>query len=264
MTASRHVLLLAFTSLIFAAPAFADAPYDPWPGLVTDIFHDKKMTEDKAVVSLDAPARAEDAGLVPMTIHLGKGQRITKVSLVIDGNPSPLAAVFEPGAKADVTMIETRVRVDQYTNVHAVAETADGRLFYSVAYVKAAGGCSAPAPKDEAGAAHLGDMRLRALPNPQNAEAARREVLLMIRHPNNSGMQMDQITHYYIPARYVNLVKISQGNDPVLTVTGGISLSQDPNFRFDYLSNGAGTMGVEATNSSGAKFQQEWPLSQPM
>ena len=170
------------------------------------------------------------------------------MSLVIDGNPSPLAAVFEPGAKAAVTMIETRVRVDQQTNVHAVVEMADGKLFYSVAYVKAAGGCSAPAPKDEAGAARLGDMRLRALPNPQNAEATRREVLLMIRHPNNSGMQMDQITHYYIPARYVNLTKIFQGNDPVLTVTGGISLSQDPNFRFDYLSNGAGTMRVEATD----------------
>ncbi|HEY1736004.1 MAG TPA: quinoprotein dehydrogenase-associated SoxYZ-like carrier [Methylovirgula sp.] len=266
MNASRHVLLVAFVPLIFAAPARADAPkpYDPWPGLVTDVFHDKKMTEDKSVVSLDAPARAEDAGLVPMTIHLGKDKRITKVTLVIDGNPSPVAAVFEPGAKADVTMIETRVRVDQYTNVHAVAETADGQLYYAVDYVKAAGGCSAPSPKVAGDDAKIGDMRLRTLPNPPNSEAARREVLLMIRHPNNSGMQMDQITHYYIPARYVNLVKISQGNDPVLTMTGGISLSQDPNFRFDYVSNGASTMRVEATDSTGAKFQQEWPLSQPM
>jgi sulfur-oxidizing protein SoxY len=264
MRASHYFLLLAFASLIAAAPVRAESetPYDPWPGLVSDVFHDKKMAQDDRVIRLEAPARAQDAGLVPMTIHLGKGQKITKITLVIDGNPAPVAAVFEPGAKADMTMIETRVRVDQYTNVHAVAETADGQLFVSAAYVKAAGGCSAPSPKDEAG--NLGDMRLRALPNPDAADSLRRETLLMIRHPNNSGMQMDQITHYYIPARYVNLVKIFQGNDPVLTVEGGISLSQDPNFRFDYLSNGATTMRVEATDSNGTKFQHEWPLSQAM
>lgn len=265
--ASRQFLSFALAGLLagFALPALAAPQDDPWPGLVSDIFHDHKMVQDAQVIRLEAPERAEDAGLVPMVLHLGvpAGQKLTKVTLVIDGNPAPLAAVFELGPKAGITMIETRVRVDQYTNVHAVAEASDGQLYVSTAYVKAAGGCSAPAPKNEA-EAHVGDMRLRALQPPQTGDAARREAMLMIRHPNNSGMQMDQLTHYYIPALYVNLVKITQGGEPILTVDGNISLSTDPNFRFDYVSNGAQTIKVETTDSSGAKFVKEWPAAQAM
>jgi sulfur-oxidizing protein SoxY len=265
----QHLLAVALAGAIagMAVPAMAQAPKpdDPWPGLVSDVFHDKTMTADAHVVQLTAPARAEDAAVVPMIIHIGQaadGAKISKVTLVIDSNPAPVAAVYQIGPKAGVTMIETRVRVDQYTNVHAVAETADGRLFVSTAYVKAAGGCSAPAGKDEA-KANIGQMRLRLLPNPPGGPTLR-EVQLMIRHPNNSGMQMDQITHYYIPALYVNKVKITQGDDLVLAIDGGISISQDPNFRFDYVSNGAASMRVDATDSSGKEFKKDWPLNQAM
>lgn len=265
----KHLIAAAVAGMISAPafPALAQAPKqdDPWPGLVSDVFHDKKMATDDHIVALTAPARAEDAAVVPMIIHIGQGSgdaKIAKVTLVIDSNPAPVAAVYQIGPKSGVTMIETRVRVDQYTNVHAVAETTDGRLFVSTAYVKAAGGCSAPAGKDEA-QANIGQMRLRLLPNPSGAPALR-EVQLMIRHPNNSGMQMDQITHYYIPALYVNKVKITQGDDLVLAIDGGISISQDPNFRFDYVSNGAPTMHVDATDSSGKAFKKDWPLNQAM
>ena len=44
--------------------------------------------------------------------------------------------------------ISTRVRVNSYTNVHAVAELSDGKLYVVKTYVKASGGCSAPAVKD--------------------------------------------------------------------------------------------------------------------
>jgi sulfur-oxidizing protein SoxY len=272
----QHLLAVALAGTLasaivgMAVPAMAQAPKqdDPWPGLVSDVFHDKKMAADDHVVQLSAPARAEDAAVVPMIIHIGQaadGAKIAKVTLVIDSNPAPVAAVYQIGPKAGVTMIETRVRVDQYTNVHAVAETTDGRLFVSTAYVKAAGGCSAPAGKDEA-KANIGQMRLRLLPNPPaaNGGATLREVQLMIRHPNNSGMQMDQITHYYIPALYVNKVKITQGDDLVLAIDGGISISQDPNFRFIYVSNGAASMRVDATDSSGKEFKKDWPLNQAM
>ena len=48
--------------------------------------------------------------------------------------------------------LSTRVRVDSYTNVHAVAELSDGQLYAAQRFVKAAGGCSAPAAKQEADA----------------------------------------------------------------------------------------------------------------
>lgn len=261
---------IAGATLPVASHVMAQAPKqdDPWPGLVSDVFHDQKMSTDASVIALTAPARAEDAAVVPMIIHLGEnaghGAKIAKVTLVIDGNPAPVAAVFSLGQKSEVTMIETRVRVDQYTNVHAVAETTDGRLFVSTAFVKAAGGCSAPAGKDpEEAKANIGKMKLRLLPNADGG-AAQREVELMIRHPNNSGMQMDQITHYYIPALYVNKVTVTQGDDLILAIDGGISISQDPNFRFTYAANGATTLHVAATDSSGKTFQKDWPINQAM
>ena len=45
-------------------------------------------------------------------------------------------------------MISTRVRVDSYTNVHAVAELSDGTLHVTKTFVKASGDCSAPAAKN--------------------------------------------------------------------------------------------------------------------
>ncbi len=43
-----------------------------------------------------------------------------------------------------MTEISTRVRVNSYTDVHAVAELSDGKLYMIKIYVKASGGCSAP------------------------------------------------------------------------------------------------------------------------
>ena len=49
-----------------------------------------------------------------------------------------------------MTSLSTRIRVDAYTNLHAVAELDDGHLYGAQRFVKAAGGCSAPAAKQDA------------------------------------------------------------------------------------------------------------------
>ena len=52
----------------------------------------------EAVVSLQAPNRAEDAAVVPILIHAMRPQDpqrwVRKIYLIIDKNPSPLGAVF--------------------------------------------------------------------------------------------------------------------------------------------------------------------------
>ena len=102
--------------------------------------------------SLEAPPRAEDAALVPVTMSVhapaGDARRVVKLSLVIDENPVPLAGEFTLGAKSDVAKIATRVRVNAYTNMRLIAELSDGSLHMAKVYVKAAGGCSAPATKN--------------------------------------------------------------------------------------------------------------------
>ena len=254
---------LAFAALLGPAAAQSAQSEDPWPDLKTAFFKDKPVVEDPAVVSLDAPVRAEDAALVPMTlsIHMPPGdpRRVVKLSLIIDENPMPLAAAFTLGEKAGVTSIATRVRVNSYTNVHLVAELSDGSLHSATRYVKAAGGCSAPMVKslDEA-VATLGQTKFRLLPN---APEGHREAQIMLRHPNNSGLQMDQVTHLYTPARFINQLTVNQGDDLIFSMQAGISISEDPNFRFSYIPNGAKTIRLDAADSRGTHFSAAWPVA---
>ena len=174
--------------------------------------------------------------------------------------PLPVAGIFAVGPNSGVSSIATRVRVDSYTNVHAVAELDDGKLYVVATYVKASGGCSAPAAKnaDEA-VANLGQMRLRQFTATDPAPASRpREAQIMVRHPNNSGLQMDQVTRLYIPAFFVNELHIWQDDTLVLAMQGGISISEDPNIRFSYVPNGAKHIRVEAKDTDGHVFQNEW------
>src|SRR5438270_4404108 len=266
-------LSLAFAAAVAMSVAHAQSPEpsDPWPSLVSDLFHDRAMQSGDGLITLDAPYRAEDAALVPMTLDFalppGDPRHVKKITLVIDQNPAPMAASFEIGPNSGMTSIATRLRVNDYTNVHEVAELSDGQLYVVQKYVKAAGGCSAPAGKnmDEANA-HVGEMRLReTAARPGSAGASPlREAQLMIRHPNNSGLQMDQVSHLYIPARYIDSLKVFQGDDLVFAMEGGISISEDPNFRFNYKPNGAKVMRVEARDSGGKQFKSEWPIGGEM
>ena len=252
---------LALLGLIATSAAAQQAP-DSWGDIKKQMFKDAVIAEDNTFVSINAPARAEDAALTPVTmsVHMPKGdaRRVVKLSLVIDENPVPLAGEFTLGPKADVSSIETRVRVNAYTNMRLIAELSDGSLHMTKAYVKAAGGCSAPATKsfDEA-SRELGKMKLRVI---ADARPGRGDIVVMLRHPNNSGLQMDQTTRLYTPARYVDHLAIYQGGDLVFAVEGGISLSENPNFRFDFARSGAKTLRVEASDIDNAHFHAAWPL----
>ena len=89
----------------------------------------------------------------------------------------------------------------------------------------------------------------------EGPRAAPREAQIMIGHPNNSGLQMDQVTQLYIPAFFVNELTLSQDDSPVLSMEGGISISEDPNLRFTYVSNGAKRFRAEAKDTDGHVFR---------
>jgi sulfur-oxidizing protein SoxY len=155
-----------------------------------------------------------------------------------------------------VTSISTRVRVNSYTDVHLVGELSDGKLYVVKTYVKASGGCSAPALKDaQEASAHLGEMRFRQF----SSADAPREAQIMIRHPNNSGLQMDQVTRLYVPAFFIQHLQVWQGDAPLLAMEGGISISEDPNIRFTFAPNGGHTFRAEATDTENHAFKAEWP-----
>ncbi|HLH88505.1 MAG TPA: quinoprotein dehydrogenase-associated SoxYZ-like carrier [Xanthobacteraceae bacterium] len=262
------ILCALALALCFGAGALRAEPQDPWPDLVRDIFKGKPLVDGKGLISIEMPSRAEDAAIVPVTLRItlpaGDTRAVKAITLVIDQNPSPVAAVFtvDPG----VSMISTRVRVNSYTNVHAVAELSDGALYVVQTYVKASGGCSAPAASDTQQAkANLGLMRFRQFAAPKQTPASTtREAQIMIRHPNNSGLQMDQITHLYVPLFIVSELRVWQGDQLLLSMDGGISISEDPNIRFAYRPNGAATFHAEARDTDGHVFRAEWPADQSM
>ena len=160
-----------------------------------------------------------------------------------------------------MTAISTRVRVNSYTYVHAAAELSDGKTYVVKNYVKASGGCSAPASKDaDEVAANTGALKFKQFSASDGTPDKTREAQIMIRHPNYSGMQMDQVTRYYIPANFVEELKVWQGDSLVFTMNGAISISEDPNIRFTYTPNGADHFHAEARDTKGRMFKAEWPV----
>jgi len=269
MHGHRLLCFIGFLGVVAGAsvaPPAAAESNDPWPGLVQDIFNNRPMSDGSDVIGLEMPARAEDAAIVPVTLKSklapDDDRRVRTITLVIDENPAPMAAKFELGPDARVSEISTRVRVNSYTNVHAVAELSDGKLYMVKTFVKASGGCSAPTVKNaEEAKARLGQMKYRQFAQAEQGPTnGVREAQIMIGHPNNSGLQMDQITHLYIPAFYVDELHLWQDNSPVLSMEGGISISEDPNVRFSYVSSGARTFRAEAKDTSGHVFQKEWKV----
>jgi sulfur-oxidizing protein SoxY len=248
-----------------AANGQAPAREDRWPSLSAQIFDGKTVRDGSTILAIDAPYRAEDAALVPIAIHAllsaDDTRSIRAITLVIDENPSPVAAVFSPGAASGIRSLSTRVRVDSYTNLHAVAELSDGQLYAAQRYVKAAGGCSAPAAKQETDSIPLGTMRFRQFPDAPDSDPEHREAQLMIRHPNYSGMQMDQLTRLYVPAQFVQSVHLWLGDTLLLAIDSGISISENPVYRFDYRPNGATGFRAEMKDSEGRSFSQQWSVT---
>jgi sulfur-oxidizing protein SoxY len=250
-------LVTALTMAFAAAPVRADD--DPWPDLHRDIFDSRPIIENDGTITLEAPIRAEDAAIVPLTMRMPAeiAGKVKTLTLVIDKNPVPVAATFHFGDAAGngERMLSTRVRVNMYSNVRAVIETEDGKLHMATKFVKASGGCSAPAGKDaDAAMANLGRMKIRTFDEKPDAASGLREAQVMVRHPNFTGMQMDQISRTYTPARFVQELEVKRGDDLVFRMEGGISISEDPNFRFTFAHAQDDTLKVTAKDTEGEIF----------
>ncbi len=228
-----------------------------WQKVRGDLFSGMPLETGGGVIALETPKRAEDAAVVPIAIRARFPQEehryIEKLWLVIDNNPSPIAAIFHFTRESGRADIETRIRVEQYTFVRAIALTNDGKLHMVTNYIKASGGCSAPSSKDAAAAsASLGKMRLRvddpvAVGQPALAQ-------LMISHPNDSGLAMDQLTRNYAPPHFVRSVEVRYSGKVVLSADVDFSISENPNFRFYFVPSGSDELDVKVVDNHDLEF----------
>ena len=228
-----------------------------WQKVHASVFENASLLAADNVITLDTPKRAEDAAIVPIAIRSqfpqAKERFIERIWLIVDNNPSPIAAVFNFTLQSGRADIETRIRIEEYTHVRAVALTNDGKLYMAANYVKASGGCSAPAGKDAVAArANLGKMRFRIDESAVPGRPALAQ--LMISHPNDSGLAMDQLTRNYAPPHFVRQVKVSHAGKLVMSAEVDFSISENPNFRFYFVPDSGGQLEAKIVDNQDLEF----------
>lgn len=269
---SRFLMPAALTLLIaglhpVGTKVVAHAADNAWPSIARELFGERTISDGVAKFALYAPAQAADAAVVPVSVRF-PGQIASKVksmTLVIDRNPAPVVATFEFGqAFRDSTdvgerLVETRVRVDSFSNLRAVVEMDDGTLHMVSKFVAGAGGCSATSGKDpEAALAGLGKVKIDVRKD-EGRGTTWRDARIMVRHPNFTGMQMDSRSGNYTPARFVETLEIRRGGELMMKVSGGISLSENPHIRVTYGTDRDEAIEVSGVDTLGTRFTASTP-----
>lgn len=261
--ALRRLAPAALLMLVVMVTDVARADDSAWAGIRAGLFQDRVIESDGETVKLFAPRRADDAALVPIRMFVagdvvGKARTLT---LIVDENPAPVAAVFRFGqpyrAGGDIgdRAIETRVRLENMSTVRAILETEEGRLYEASQFVAAAGGCTSASLKDmDEAMAGLGKTRVRV------GEDATRgnvwsELVINIRHPNFSGMQIDTRTNAFAPAHFVEQVDVKLGEEDLVSIESGIAISEDPHFRLSFASDERTNLSLVARDTEGGVFR---------
>lgn len=255
------VLSISLGLMLAVQPAHSATPKEPlWPTIKQAYFGDREIRENADdLLVIEAPKRAEDAAIVPINIKALQPQTADKyiknIHLVIDNNPDPYSANFHLTPELGTVDIGTRVRVDQYTDLRAIAEMNDGSLHMVSKFVKASGGCSAPAGKDaEAALARLGKMQIRmrqaTLGEPVQAQ-------VIVSHPNYSGLQYDQKNRKYINPHFVENIAIQYNDKTLFSVDTGISVSEDPSIRFTFTPAENGVLKARVIDSEEMEFSAD-------
>lgn len=240
-----------------AAPGIASAEA-AWPWIKGEAFGDRPIADGAGRVALDAPARTEDDRAAPISVSasLPEGRAIARITLVIDENPSPVSAVIEPTTPVSALAFGVTFRMNGPSPVRAILEDDAGGLWMTETMVKTSGlgACAAPPGTDPAVALQtIGQMALAP------AAGAPETLTLSVSHPSYSGLQMDQVTLLYRPARFIERLEAWADDRPLFALTGSISLSENPVFRFAR-PEGADALRVRVTDTDGDIFERRFAL----
>lgn len=248
------------------APAVGEqSEIDQWEALLRPkYFAERPLVSGKSVVELRIPLRAEDAGVVPVSVDAKIPQTadryIAKLYVFVDKNPKPLAGLFHLTPAMGQADIALRLRINEFTKVRVIAEMNTGELHMDEGYTRASGGCSEPPPflKLKEARARIGEMKFRAV---ESGDAGAALGQLIISHPNITGLQLDQRTRAFIPAEYVTRVEISFNGEHIMTAETDISLSEDPSFRFYFRPHQGGTIEARMTDSKGREVTHTFEVA---
>lgn len=260
---SKRATALAIVAAVFASPAFAGPNWDEIKG---SVYGDRKIEDGTGLVTLEAEYRPADMRNAPIAAgaHLTDGRFVKSVTIIIEENPTPVVAVFHMGAGRDQVALKSNFRINAQSDVRAIVEASDGKLYGVSRLVKFAGGqasCSAPPTgKPEEIAANMGKMQFTALPGAGASSSALMRGKLDLNHPNHTGMVMNQFTLLYTPMKMVSEIVVKQGAEEVFRAEGSIALSQNPTIEFDMKRNGATELEVTFNDTDGGSWTKSFPI----
>jgi sulfur-oxidizing protein SoxY len=262
----RRLLVSLAASSVVATPAWAAVGGLPsalhsdtspeWLQLRQRLFGDRPIEADlsASAVQLLVPLRAAYGASVPVKIVSKLPQRsdlyVRKLHVLVDKNPSPLAAVLNLTTEIGQADFETRLRVDEYSHVRVVSELSNGSLHMDSRYVKTSGGCSAPPNRS---ALHLVGKTVLKLAGPLVLNQPNAADVTVI-HPNDSGFELNQTTVMYIPPHFVRHISVSYAQRKVFEVEEDFSVSENPTWRFHFVPLDKGELRAEVIDSKDVPF----------
>jgi sulfur-oxidizing protein SoxY len=220
-----------------------------WDKLRTKMFGTRKLDANSGKVQLIVPLRAAYGASVPVKIVSKIPQTpslyVKRLYIVVDKNPSPVAAVLDLTTEVGQADLETRLRVDEYSHVRVVSELSNGELHTDSRYVKVSGGCSAPPNRDQ-----LHNIGKTLIKMPEGAKMnAPTPVDLQVVHPNDTGFELNNITVMFIPPHFVRTIKVTYADRKILDADLDFSIAENPAFRFNFVPHGAGELKAEVEDS---------------
>jgi sulfur-oxidizing protein SoxY len=225
-----------------------------WDRLSAKLFPGKKIQTGSGIVQLTAPLRAAYGASVPVKVVSKLAQTpslyVRRLYIVVDKNPSPIAAVIDLTTDMGQADFETRLRVDEYSHVRVVSELSNGELHTDSRFVKTSGGCSAPPNRDSL---HLIGKTIFKLPAGVTMDAPTTADVTVI-HPNDTGFELNNVTVMFIPPHFVRSIKVTYSGKKIFDADLDFSLSENPTLRFNFVPQGPGELRAEVTDSKEAQF----------
>lgn len=225
-----------------------------WELLRSRLFGARPIDAASGRVQLIAPLRAAYGASVPVKIVSRLAQTpalyVRRLHLLVDKNPSPLAATLQLTPEVGQADFETRLRVDEYSHVRVVSELSNGELHMDSRYVKTSGGCSAPPNRDSP---ELIGKTIFKLPAPPTFEAATTADLTVI-HPNDTGFELNNVTVMYIPSYFVRTIAVSYAGRKIFDADLDFSLSENPTWRFNFVPHAPGELRAEVADSKERRY----------
>lgn len=234
-----------------------------WEQLREKLFGNREIAAGPASqVQLIVPLRAAYGASVPVKIVSKLPQTperyVKRITLLVDKNPSPVAATLTLTPELGQADFETRLRVDEYSHIRVIAELNTGELSMDSRFVKVSGGCSAPPNREALNLIGKTQFRLPDGLKPGQPTAA--EVTVV--HPNDTGFELNNVTVMFIPPHFVRSIRVRYDGRPLFDADTDFSVSENPSWRFQFVPRQAGgLLTAEVDDSKEGHFQGQLDLA---